>query len=47
MRLVENADNLKMFRAAQGEAEAAFGNDGLYMEKFIKKPRHVEIQILE
>ncbi|MDC3142292.1 acetyl-CoA carboxylase biotin carboxylase subunit [Prochlorococcus sp. AH-716-I17] len=47
MRLVENSDNLeKMFKAAQGEAEAAFGNDGLYMEKFIKKPRHVEIQIL-
>ena len=45
MRLVESADNLeKMFKAAQGEAEAAFGNDGLYMEKFIK-PRH-EIQIL-
>ncbi len=47
MRLVEKAENLeKMFKAAQGEAEAAFGNDGLYMEKFIKKPRHVEIQIL-
>ncbi len=47
MRLVENAESLeKMFKAAQGEAEAAFGNDGLYMEKFIKKPRHVEIQIL-
>jgi len=47
MRLVENSDNLeKMFKAAQGEAEAAFGNEGLYMEKFIKKPRHVEIQIL-
>ncbi len=47
MRLVENKVNLeKMFKAAQGEAEAAFGNDGLYMEKFIKKPRHVEIQIL-
>ena len=47
MRLVENKENLeKMFKAAQGEAEAAFGNDGLYMEKFIKKPRHVEIQIL-
>jgi len=47
MRLVENKGNLeKMFKAAQGEAEAAFGNDGLYMEKFIKKPRHVEIQIL-
>tara|TARA_Y100001978_G_scaffold171430_1_gene161237 strand:- start:609 stop:1958 length:1350 start_codon:yes stop_codon:yes gene_type:complete len=47
MRLVEEPENLeKMFKAAQGEAEAAFGNDGLYMEKFIKKPRHVEIQIL-
>ena len=47
MRLVENKANLEnMFKAAQGEAEAAFGNDGLYMEKFIKKPRHVEIQIL-
>ena len=47
MRLVENPDKLeKMFKAAQGEAEAAFGNDGLYMEKFIKKPRHVEVQIL-
>ena len=47
MRLVENKEKLeKMFKAAQGEAEAAFGNDGLYMEKFIKKPRHVEVQIL-
>ena len=47
MRLVEKPESLeKMFKAAQGEAEAAFGNDGLYMEKFIKKPRHVEIQIL-
>ena len=47
MRLVDSPANLeKMFKAAQGEAEAAFGNDGLYMEKFIKKPRHVEIQIL-
>ncbi len=47
MRLVESPDKLeKMFKAAQGEAEAAFGNDGLYMEKFIKKPHHVEVQIL-
>ena len=47
MRLVESTETLeKMFKAAQGEAEAAFGNDGLYMEKFIKKPRHVEVQIL-
>jgi len=47
MRLVENSNNLeKMFKAAQGEAEAAFGNDGLYMDIFIKKLRHVEIKIL-
>jgi acetyl-CoA carboxylase biotin carboxylase subunit len=27
------------------EAEAAFGNDGIYMEKFVEEPRHIEIQI--
>ena len=31
---------------AQREAEAAFGNPNVYMEKFIEKPRHIEIQIL-
>lgn len=47
MRLVKHADELKkLFLAAQGEAEAAFGNPGVYMEKFIEKPRHVEFQIL-
>ena len=47
MRLVTTADQLEsLFRAAQGEAEAAFGNPGLYMEKFIDRPRHVEVQIL-
>ena len=47
MRLVNTADQLEnLFKAAQGEAEAAFGNAGLYMEKFIDKPRHVEVQIL-
>ena len=41
------ADQLEsLFRAAQGEAEAAFGNPGLYMEKFIDRPRHVEVQVL-
>lgn len=35
-----------MFKTAQGEAEAAFGNPGLYMEKLIIRPRHVEIQVL-
>jgi acetyl-CoA carboxylase, biotin carboxylase subunit len=47
MRLVENADQLNgLFKAAQGEAEAAFGNPGLYIEQFIDRPRHVEIQVL-
>jgi acetyl-CoA carboxylase biotin carboxylase subunit len=47
MRLVGSADELEnLFKAAQGEAEAAFGNPGLYMEKFITRPRHVEVQIL-
>ena len=47
MRLVPGPEQLEsLFRAAQGEAEAAFGNPGLYMEKFIDKPRHVEVQVL-
>ncbi|MFM7236741.1 MAG: acetyl-CoA carboxylase biotin carboxylase subunit [Cyanobium sp.] len=47
MRLVPSADQLEgLFRAARGEAEAAFGNPGLYMEKFIDRPRHVEVQVL-
>ena len=47
MRLVSHANELEnLFKAAQGEAEAAFGNPGLYMEKFIDRPRHVEVQIL-
>ena len=47
MRLVQGPDQLNtLFKAAQGEAEAAFGNPGLYMEKFIDRPRHVEVQVL-
>ncbi len=47
MRLVNASDQLEsLFKAAQGEAEAAFGNSGLYMEKFIDRPRHVEVQVL-
>jgi len=47
MRLVPSAAELEsLFRGAQGEAEAAFGNPGLYMEKFIERPRHVEVQVL-
>lgn len=47
MRLVRDDNDLvKMFLAAQGEAEAAFGNPGLYLEKFVERPRHIEFQIL-
>jgi acetyl-CoA carboxylase biotin carboxylase subunit len=47
MRLVrEDGDLVRMFLAAQGEAEAAFGNPGVYIEKFIENPRHIEFQIL-
>ncbi len=47
MRLVRDETELeKLFLAAQGEAEAAFGNAGVYLEKFIEKPRHIEFQIL-
>jgi acetyl-CoA carboxylase biotin carboxylase subunit len=47
MRLVrEEGDLTKLFFAAQGEAEAAFGNPGVYLEKFVERPRHIEFQIL-
>ncbi|BAU41192.1 acetyl-CoA carboxylase biotin carboxylase subunit [Leptolyngbya sp. O-77] len=47
MRLVRSEEDLiKSFLAAQGEAEAAFGNPGVYLEKFIERPRHIEFQIL-
>ena len=47
MRVVsEAADFEKQFKAASNEAEAAFGNGGCYIEKFVAGPRHVEIQVL-
>ncbi len=47
MRFVSNETELvRLFQAAQGEAEAAFGNAGVYLEKFIERPRHIEFQIL-
>ena len=34
------------WKSAQAEAGAAFGNAGLYLEKFVEEPRHVEIQVM-
>ncbi len=46
MRIVWNEEDLESaWNMTRGEALAAFGNDGVYMEKFIENPRHVEIQI--
>jgi acetyl-CoA carboxylase biotin carboxylase subunit len=47
MRIVrEPGDFEKSWNSARMEADAAFGNDGLYIEKFIEEPRHVEIQVM-
>lgn len=47
IRIVKNSDELiKMFETAKREAEAAFGDGSMYMEKFIENPKHVEFQIL-
>lgn len=47
MRIVYNEDELaKAFQIASAEAEASFNDAGLYLEKFIENPRHVEIQIV-
>ena len=47
MRIAETEDDLKQaIEQAAQEAEAAFGNAGVYLEKFIDKPRHVEVQVL-
>jgi len=47
MRIVREPDDFeRQFRMARTEAESAFSNGDLYIEKYIDKPRHVEIQVL-
>jgi len=47
MRVVHKQENFKnAFNTCRNEAEAAFGNAEVYIEKFIEDPRHIEIQIL-
>jgi len=47
MRIVRNEEDLPgLYRQAQSEAAAAFGNGDLYMEKYVERPRHIEFQIL-
>ncbi|MGQ5700935.1 acetyl-CoA carboxylase biotin carboxylase subunit [Sandaracinobacteroides sp. A072] len=46
MKVVENAAMLEgAFRQARAEAKAAFGHDAVYIEKYLKNPRHIEFQV--
>ena len=46
MRLVENsAEFAEQMRMAQNEARSSFGDDAVFIEKFVTKPRHIEIQV--
>ncbi|KAG0716316.1 Pyruvate carboxylase, mitochondrial [Chionoecetes opilio] len=47
MRVVRDLNDVKEnFRLASSEAEASFGNGAMFIEKFIEKPRHIELQVL-
>src|SRR6478609_11553078 len=46
MRIVwEGSEMERAYNTAKAEAGAAFKNDGIYMEKFVEEPRHIEIQV--
>ncbi|MGE3476692.1 MAG: acetyl-CoA carboxylase biotin carboxylase subunit [Rhodospirillaceae bacterium] len=47
MKVAQNREQVReAFQVASAEAKAAFGNGELYMEKYLGKPRHIEIQVL-
>jgi acetyl-CoA carboxylase biotin carboxylase subunit len=46
MKVASSVEELEIaFRTARSEAKNAFGNDEVYMEKYLQKPRHIEIQV--
>jgi acetyl-CoA carboxylase biotin carboxylase subunit len=46
MRVAQDAESFeKLFRQARNEAEAAFGDPGVYLERFVTRPRHIEFQV--
>jgi acetyl-CoA carboxylase biotin carboxylase subunit len=47
MKVVRSADELEeAWRVARTESKAAFGDDSVYMEKYLDRPRHIELQVL-
>ncbi len=47
MKVAHSADELEeAWQVARTEAKAAFGNDAVYMEKYLDRPRHIELQVL-
>ena len=47
MRLVQTKDEVvSALRGVRSEAKSSFGDDRMYMEKFVEKPRHVEVQVM-
>lgn len=47
MRIVHSEDKLiEAFNSAKNEAKKAFGNDDIFIEKYLEKPKHIEVQIL-
>ena len=47
MKIVDDENNLEeMFLTAKSEAKKYFGNDELYIEKYFKNPRHIEVQVM-
>ncbi len=47
MRVVEDEETLRrVFKVTQAESKAAFGNDEVFIERFLRRPRHVEVQVM-
>jgi len=47
MKVAQTRDDLaEALATAQGEARAAFGDDAVYMERYLQKPRHIELQVI-